>query len=196
MKRTNIIWMALMSVLLLSITGCQKKRISYTDMIKRENKEIKAFMDKEGFTVLSHMPERVLAANEFVKIEEGVYLNIIERGDMITEDEVTLITRFSVNSIGDRQKFSFSSTGPESGSTYPLPFKYLKNSDMPLADPNASVNESANNIYLCAAMSDALKYVGFGSKIRMIVSFRKGPGFTSENGIALFFDDMTFNRKP
>lgn len=196
MRKINILWIALSLMTLISLLGCQKKRISYTDMIKREKKEITAFMDKEGFVVLKDMPTRALAPNEFVQLKEGLYINVIEKGQLVTENKATVLTRFHAKSIGEREQVDLNTTGPTSGSTYPLPFIYLEGVGKANPVPNVSIIESSYNNYLCDAMIDAFKLVGFGGKVRMIVSFRYGPAFTSKEGIAIFFDEMSFNQKP
>lgn len=47
--KKKVLYISLLLLAILSTTGCRNKRISYTDMIKREHKEIQAFMDKKGF---------------------------------------------------------------------------------------------------------------------------------------------------
>lgn len=196
MKQTKYLWTFLALLLLTSLVGCQKKRISYTDMIKREQKEITAFMDKNGFTILKGMPNRTLEPHEFAEIKDGLYINIIEKGEIITENQVNVLTRFKATSIGEREKIEYNSIGPKSGGSYPLPFTYVKGSDSPMSTSNASVNETNLSNFLCTAMMDAINLVGINGKVRMIVSFRHGPSFTTKEGVALYFEDMTFTKKP
>lgn len=196
MRKINITWVAISILTIISIMGCQKKRISYTDMIKRENKEITAFMDKQGFVVLKNMPSRALAPNEFVKIKDGLYLNILKKGELITENKVNILTRFSAVALGDRVKLNFNSADNTNNNPYPLPFIYFKGADKPIQDPQAPILEQNYSNYLCSAMMDAIEYAGIGGKVRMIVSFRNGPTFATNDGIAIFFDNMTFNKKP
>lgn len=196
MKKINIVWIAISILTLISLYGCEKKRISYTDMIKREDKEVSVFMDKQGFTVLNNMPNRALASNEFVKIKDGLYLNVIKKGEIIEENKVNVLTRFSAVSIGDRVKLNFNSADQTNQNPYPLPFIYMKGSDKPILDPQAPVLEQQYSNYLCSAMIDAIEYVGIGGKVKMIVSFRNGPTFATKDGIAIYFDNMTFTKKP
>lgn len=196
MNRTKYVWSLLALLILTSLVGCQKKRISYTDMIKREQKEINAFMDKNGFTILKEMPTRTLEPHEFVEIKDGLYINIIEKGTIITENQLNVLTRFNATAIGEREKVNYISIGPKSGGTYPLPFTYVKGNESPSSTSNASIIENNLSSFLCNAMMDAINLVGINGRVKMVVSFRHGPSFTTKEGIALYFEEMTFYKKP
>ena len=63
------------------ITSCNKTT-SYTDMLKAEKKAIERLMDSNGFVVLSDYPkDGVFKENEFYKLSNGVYLNVIDSGN-------------------------------------------------------------------------------------------------------------------
>ena len=71
--KKKVLYISLLLLALFATTGCRNKRISYNDMIKRENKEIQAFMDKKGFKVIKDLPSDLkMAPNEFVELKNEV----------------------------------------------------------------------------------------------------------------------------
>lgn len=202
MMKKNI-WIIPLLLFALVSTGCQKKRISYTDMIKRENKEIKEFMDKQGFVQLKSFPNRELASNEFVEITDGVWLNIIDKGGEKAVHAVTpMSVRFSFTSIGDRleDRMVYSNYGSKSAGESPLTFVYRNDLDSDYnikidPAPNSTAGEIKMSQFACNALMLPLEHVGIGGKVRLITSFREGPGFTSKEGIALYYEMIEYQKK-
>lgn len=188
-----------LGILLLSllVTSCDKKRISYTDMIKRETKEINAFMDKQGFKTLKGIPDRAFGEKEFAKLKDGeVYLRIIKKGAQPKSLPVTINVRFNAESIGTRSEMSFATAGPSSSGSYPLPIRYYGTAVQPTIDPQATALERQYESMLCEGIIEIFQEIGFGGEAAAIVSFRKGPSFASRDGIALYFERITFEQKP
>lgn len=208
-----------LATLLLTSAGCKKKRISYTDMIKRETKDVRAFMDKEGFRVIEKLPQDLkMDPKEFVEVAEGVWLNVIEPGtldEMAVSGVTPVLVRFSYTSTSSRLGgyfASFSNIGSTESDIPPVSFIYQANinSDYqqgPIsAAPHSTDGEEKMSPFACNAMMIALRYVPLGSTVKMFVSFREGPSFTiqssagfaneNETGVALYYDKMTFRRKP
>ena len=60
--------------------SCSKTK-SYTDMLKDEKKAIERFIDDKGLEILDDFPaDSVFKENQFVLLDNGVYLNIIDKG--------------------------------------------------------------------------------------------------------------------
>ena len=60
--------------------SCSKTK-SYTDMLKDEKKAIERLIDANDFEILDDFPkDSIFKENQFVKLENGVYLNIIDKG--------------------------------------------------------------------------------------------------------------------
>lgn len=222
--KKKVLYISLLLLAILTTTGCRNKRISYTDMIKREHKEIKAFMDKKGFKVIKDLPSDLkMAPNEFVELKNevgegiGVWINVIEAGkaeDMAVSGVTPILARFSYQAIGDRMKgrlTTFSNIGPTESSEPGVTFIYQADINMEYfrggiqPAPNSTRGEESMQPFACNAMMLALKYVPIGSTIQMIASFREGPAFTFQSssffkndndiGIALYYDQLKFNRK-
>lgn len=176
-------------------TSCEKKRISYTDMIKRENKEISEFMSKNNMRIVEEFPDGMITPeNIFVKILEGVYVRVINAGSSVkpVSGKTRISSRFLVKSISDRRKFEVDIISSQSGGTHPLRFIYQENRELLTPDPQASENEVTNNRFLCGAMLQSLKYLGDGAVIQMITTFREGPSFTAEGGFPLYFERLEY----
>lgn len=222
--KNKVVYISLLLIAILCATGCRNKRISYTDMIKRENKEIKAFMDKKGFKVIKDLPSDLkMAPNEFVELKNevgegvGVWINVIAPGksiDMAVSGTTPILARFSYQAIGERMHSgpkTFSNIGPTESSMPGVTFIYQADINMEFSRggiqpaPNSTIGEKEMRPFACNAMMLALKHVPIGSTIQMITSFREGPAFTfqsssyfkSDNdiGIALYYDQLKFNRK-
>ena len=194
-KRLYIFSLFVSLAFVLLFTSCEKKRISYTDMIKRENKEVSEFMSKNSMRVVEEFPEGLVTPeNVFVKVLEGVYIRVINPGSSVrpTSGKTRISARFLVKSISNRRNFEADIISPQSGGTHPLRFIYQENRELLTPDPQASENEATNNRFLCGAMLQCLKYLGDGASIQMITTFREGPSFTAEEGIPLYFERLEY----
>ncbi|MDD7437343.1 MAG: DUF4827 family protein [Bacteroidales bacterium] len=225
MMKSKIIVTSLLLLMALGATSCRQKRISYTNMIKRESAEIQAFMDKKGFTIIDKLPTDLkMQPNQFYEIKNdanvglGVFINVLTPGsdlkDMAVSMETSVSARFSYTAIGDRMiggPKQFSNIGPTESDKPAATFVYQANINTDLqqgsfsAAPNSTAGEEGMSQYVCNAMMLALKHVPLGSTIQMITSFREGPAFTfqasssfaneNEVGVALYYDKLAFTRK-
>lgn len=79
MKRGFYILMIMCVALL--VASCDKTK-SYTERLKDERKAIDRLIDHEGFKILKNYPsDGVFKENEFVKLDNDVYLNVIDSGN-------------------------------------------------------------------------------------------------------------------
>lgn len=224
-KKSKIIVVALLLLMAVGASSCRQKRISYTQMIKRENAEIEAFMSQKGFQVIDELPQDlVMNPNQFYEIKNeagvglGVFINVLVPAknlkDMAVSGETSVSTRFSYSAIGTRMKsgpVKFSNIGATDSDSPAATFVYQGNVNTDLqqgsfpAAPHSTVGEEGMSKYVCNAMMLALKYIPLGSTIQMITSFREGPAFTfqtgsafandNEVGVALYYDKLIFSHK-
>ena len=74
MKKGFYILMILCAALM--VVSCDKTK-SYTERLKDERKAIDRLIDHEGFKILKNYPsDGVFKENEFVKLDNDVYLNV------------------------------------------------------------------------------------------------------------------------
>ena len=79
MKRGFYILMIMCVALV--VVSCDKTK-SYTEYLKAERKAIDRLIDNEGIRVLKNYPsDGVFKENEFVKLDNDVYLNVIDSGN-------------------------------------------------------------------------------------------------------------------
>ena len=184
-------------IALIALTGCKKRRITYVQMVDREETEIQSFMNTQGIRVINDFPrEKVTDEHTFVQILEGVYLRVIDPGKGKPESGKTVIhARCKVRSITPRDKFEYDNISGNTGGTSPVSFVFNKTREIIAPDPKATSDESSNTGLACAAMQEALKYVGDGSSVQIITTFREGPSFTTQLGTPLFYERLTFNFK-
>ena len=65
--------------------SCSKTK-SYTDMLKDEKKAIERFIDDKGLEILDDFPaDSVFKENQFVLLDNGVYLNIIDKNSVAAD---------------------------------------------------------------------------------------------------------------
>lgn len=185
---------------LILLTGCDKKSISYVDMIKREDKEIKHFADSLGIDFIKDMPSGLITPERtFVKIDEGLYIRVIEKGAEVVGDHRVISARMQLEGIGPRSGGNalelMSNGGPYSGGTGALTFVYTPAGETVVPDPNQDAQEAANNTLQCEALLEGVRTAGVPSRVQIISSFRHGPIDFSKDGFAIYFKEVTYKYK-
>lgn len=179
----SVAWVAL---------ACNKTK-SYTDMLKDERKAIDRLIDSEGLEILKHYPaDGVFKENQFVKLPNDVYLNVIDSGNGKRAKlyETSIFTRFRANVLlMDTSMYDpiFTNYGPNSNGTLPVEFKYGYNT---ATSTTGSGSELA--IFLSDGLQAGLQYVGDSSKVKLIVPFKRGSEFQNNNGFPVFFEVLEY----
>ena len=193
LTRSSLLVLFLLSVL--SGGGCQKKLISYVEMIEREDAEIADFFNKNGLTEVADFPSGLVTPEKvFVKVDDGFYVRVVKAGTKEPVNAKTYVSaRFNLESISPRVAFEQILYGPKSGGTSPLPFVYFDSSETLQLAPKASQDETLNQPLLCQALLRAVKLAGGdGAEVQIITSFRYGPSLMSQDGIPLYFSTVHF----
>lgn len=197
-KGFNILMIVCAALLALS---CSKTK-SYTDMLKDQKKAIDRLKDKEGFVFLKDFPkDSIFKENEFVELENGVYLNIIDKGTseravygtkilyrctmyypMNTayigyKDTSTgwPVTPYGLNLTSDNKSLS-SNYGPHSNGTSPYPFTY----------------GDYTSWYVSEGLMTPLLYVGDRAKVKLIVPFKRGLSADNNNGEPAYYEILEY----
>ncbi len=196
-KGFNILMIVCAALLALS---CSKTK-SYTDMLKDQKKAIERLKDEKGFVFLKDFPkDSVFKENEFVELENGVYLNIIDKGSseravygteilyrctMYYPMDTSYI--YLTNSAGlhiipyyyyipPTGGYISSNYGPHSNGTSPYSFTY--------GDYYSSnVGEG---------LMTPLLYVGHGAKVKLIVPFKRGLPTDNNNGEPAYYEILQY----
>lgn len=189
----------IMCAALLAVS-CGKGR-SYTDMLKAENKAIDRLITKNGFEILKEFPaDTVFKENQFVKLENGVYLNIIDRGtaQRAVSGETNILYRCIVSYPMDSAYVYQNSVylinayktkdgrsvnyGPNSNGTDPYEMLYQ--------DPDLYYSISGN--FASEGLMTPLKYVGDGAKVKLIVPFKRGISNDNNNGEPAYYEILQY----
>lgn len=202
-KYSRIIAIVSIVAMATGLVGCRGKRISYVDMVKREKKEMQAYMDSAGITVRSEFPADLVTPEKlFVQVPEleNLYVRVVKKGDksLLEDGKTIVVTRFNMSSMSPRQKMTWNIADGAAGGSQPLPFvyvaKYNKTYPNLHMDPNA-ILETENKPFLCRALLEAVNIGGMNSEVEIITSFRYGPSFASDAGLPTIFTKVTFSPK-
>jgi hypothetical protein len=185
---------------LVLLTGCDKKSISYVDMIKQEDREVKHFADSLGIDFIKDMPAGLVTPEKtFVEIDDGLYIRVIEKGEEVTGERRVISARMQLEGIGPRSGGdalkNMSNGGPYSGGTGALTFVYTPSGETVVPDPNQDAQEAANNTLQCEALLEGVRIAGVPSRVQIITSFRHGPIDFSKDGFAIYFKEVTYKYK-
>lgn len=175
------------------VVSCDKTK-SYTDMLKAERKAIDRLIRDSGYVILKDFPaDSVFQPNEFVKLDNGVYLNIISRGDI--DDKAVLYQtgvqcRFIANFfMTAADSIPVELLGPHSNGTWPVEFKY--------GYYTASLNPDRYYVYdvfISPGLAAGLPYVGNNSYVKLIVPFKQmgSLGTFQSAGTPIFFSKVKY----
>jgi len=184
-------FLAVVSAVLFTVSCNDTK--SYTDMLNDEKDAISKLLDTltidgQRATVLSDFPtDSIFKPHEFYKLENGVYLNIIEKGEdkRAIERQTSIISRFAVKGLIKE----------------PNTFNSLDNSQ---DNPGASFTKfvygnyysfqpgSLEYFFIGEGVNNALKYVGDYGRVKLIVPFKRGSQADQTGGEPRYFMDLKF----
>lgn len=171
--KKGLTWFFSVIAVVLLVSSCSKSE-TYSDKLKNERKEIKKFLDANGFVVIGSYPtDKVFEKNEFYRDPEtGVYINVVDSGNgnrAKSEDLPKVTYRFSKTYPLPASATDTVSNNDAAG-TQPMSFTYGR---------SATYTYSANSnvleyFYLSEGVTVPLKYVGENAVVRIIVPFSKG----------------------
>lgn len=174
--------------------SCSKTR-SYTDMLKDEEKAIDRLIDSLGIEVLKDFPDdSIFAENQFVKMDNGVYMNIIDRG----EGRATLYSTrimYRCNAYYFLNYFQLcinSNYGPNSNGTVPYPANGAQT--VPFIYGEGTTNNQADPkyIYVSEGIQTPLQYVGHRGRVKLIVPFDKGNYYDQGEGYPVYYEILEY----
>ena len=173
------------------VVSCDKTK-SYTDMLKAQRKAIERLQVDSGFVFLDEFPEdSIFKENEFVELDNGVYLNIVNRGN----SERAVLGQTAIRSRLIAQMFMENSSmgtgtvdllGPHSNGTSPVEFRYgYYTSLYPDMD-------YYYDIFICEGLGAGLPYVGDSAVVKLIVPFKLMSSDFQSTGTPVFFEKVKY----
>lgn len=162
------------------IVSCDDGK-TYAEMMEEEKKLIENFMKDSSFVVLDQFPQdTVFGKNEFYRFDDGLHMNIIDRGSGASfEDGMEITVRFteinlSSGVIISNMKSSSQGTNPDvfryqvSGSSKGGTFIYENDSEYPLM---MTIYSSSS---VPAGWLEPLDYLKDGASVKLIVPHKLG----------------------
>ena len=186
MKRGFYILMIMCVALV--VVSCDKTK-SYTEYLKAERKAIDRLIDDKGFKILKHYPsDGVFEENEFVKLDNDVYLNVIDsgNGEKAVLGQTKVLTRFDAYLILDTAKRANNLIYGQSYYGYPTEFIYGYNVY------SGKNYDYAPDYFVGEGLATALEYVGDGATVRLIVPFKRMSSTFQSSYDPVFFNKVKY----
>lgn len=176
----------------LMVASCDKTK-SYTERLKDERKAIDRLIDREGFKILKDYPsDGVFKENEFVKLDNDVYMNVIDsgNGERAVLGTTKVLCRFEANDILQSDtatlivnNLTYSEPRYQG---YPTEFVFGYNAysgNRYDYDPDLFVGEG---------LATALYHVGEGATVRLIVPFKRMGDYFQRNYTPIYFSKVKY----
>ena len=112
------------------VVSCDKTK-SYTDMLKAQEKAIDRLRADSGLVFLEEFPtDSIFKENEFVELDNGVYLNIVNKGnsERAVLGQTAIRSRFIARMFMENSSMGTGTVdllGPNSNGTHPVEFRYV-----------------------------------------------------------------------
>jgi hypothetical protein len=156
-------------------------------MQKAQERAINKLIAEKGFEVLQDYPDDgVFDENQFVKLDNGIYLNVIDsgNGNRAVVGKTTVLIRFKVTDITveEDNSIDFFDNG-----AVPLEFLYGNAAYIVAMSGTAYNNYYA---YFSTGIESILQYVGENAVVKAIIPFEEGSAAQSSYGTPLYFEKL------
>ena len=189
--KKGFLFLAVISAVLFSMS-CSDSQRTYTEMLDDEEDAIERFLDTlhiEGkrVEILRDFPaDSVFEPNQFVKLDTKVYLNIIKKGskeDRAVEYKTAIFSRFATKGLirDTTEVNTLNNSLPNPGANL-AQFTY--------GDFYSFAQQSIESFYIGEGVNSALKYVGNGGRVKLIVPFKRGSSTDQAAGEPRYFSDL------
>lgn len=179
------------------VASCSKTK-SYADMLKDEEKAIDWLLDTLQIEVLKDFPaDTVFKENQFVKLEDDVYLNIIDRGsdDRAVLGKTKIMYRCSAYYLVGGYAQFLSNYGPNSNGTVPYPcnpYNTAETEPFIYGEVSSSETGSSSYLFVSEGLQIPLQYVGHRGKVKLIVPFDKGTYLDQGTGDPIYYEIVEY----
>jgi len=156
-------------------------------MLKDERKAIERLIDENNFEIIKNYPsDGVFKENEFIKLSNEVYLNVIdsgngERAELYKTNILCRHTAYRILLDSTSYSYMGSNYGPNSNGTHPVEFKY-----------GMSTATADSYGFFSEGLQTGLQYVGNKGKVKLIVPFKRGASYDMTNGNPVYFEIIEY----
>jgi hypothetical protein len=164
-------------------------------MLEKEQKAINALLAKRGFEVVKKDPGKVpFEEGVFYKMDNGVYIHVIDTGGEQAVIGETIVARYTVNyfSLDSTAYTFFSNYGPHSNGTLPVNFYYGNYSVTISNQGGTNTLQDALKAMMSEGLQAGLEYVGHGGRVSLIVPFKVGCSSDMSSGRPVFFETVEY----
>lgn len=173
--------------------SCSKTK-SYTDMLKDEKKAINRLIDENDFEILKDFPEdSVFKENQFVLLDNGVYLNIIDKGSdqRAIQGKTKILYRCSIHFFMNGDTI-IGNYGPHSNGTLPYPSNGIVSIPFTYGEYSSSSMYELSYSFVSEGIQEPLKYVGDRAKVKLIVPFKRGTYYDQLEGQPVCYEILEY----
>lgn len=190
MKRGFSILLVMFAALM--VVSCSKTK-SYTDRLKDERKAIDRLIDREGLDILKDYPEDgVFKDNQFVKLSNDVYLNVIDsgNGERAELGKTKVFCRFIANSFMGKDSVTLlvDNLSPDYNNIWGFPTEFV-------FGYNVSTSSSSGyspDYFVCEGLATGLYHVGNGAKVKLIVPFKRLSSTLQSDYSPVYFSEVKY----
>ncbi len=173
-----------------AISSC-KDTPTYTERLKIERDKIDRLIEREGLVILDEYPEDgVFAENEFVLLENGVYLNVIDSGNgnrpELTKTKV--FCRFVVEGVDEDSTYRMVNNLIYDDTYYNYPTEFIHGYTV----SSSEVRSYDPDIFVSEGLTTGLYYVGENALVKLIVPFKRLGGELGNNYYTVFFRKVKY----
>ncbi|MDR2809388.1 MAG: DUF4827 domain-containing protein [Tannerellaceae bacterium] len=184
-KGFNIGWILCAALL---VWSCSNSR-QYVDMLDAQEKAINRLIDENEFEILKSYPENgIFKENEFVVLDNGVYLNVVDsgNGNRAVLGSTSVFCRFNVKWLVEWSDTDTATVNNFANGTDPLIYRY--GSSAPSSTDNFSTT------FFSLLLFSGLEYVGDSSVVKLIIPFHlEGNSQTfGGSGVPLYFSKVQY----
>ena len=190
MKKGFNILMILCVALL--VASCDKTK-SYTEHLKDERKAIDRLIDHEGFKILKNYPsDGVFKENEFVKLENDVYLNVIDsgNGDRAVLGKTKVLSRFVANNIMDvdTAEMMVDNLSSEYNNRWGFPTEFVFGYNVYSGEGRSYLPD----LFVGEGLATGLYHVGDSAIVRLIVPFKRMGNYFQSSYTPIYFSKVKY----
>lgn len=164
--------------------SCEQEKVTYRDCVEQEQVIINNFINDHEFIVLKEYPEDgIFRKNEFVMLENGVYLHVIDSGNGNRPVSGTKIQSLAKGCIlGKDSVTNFDGFYSDKDLAYwPVEFTY-----------DEVTTQYPDRYFLGDGYVSAMKFVGDSSAVSMIIPFSAGGSYQQSVLAPVYFEKVNF----
>ncbi|WP_293712581.1 DUF4827 family protein [uncultured Parabacteroides sp.] len=171
--------------LIFLVASCEAEKTTYQDVRDKEQAIIDKFIDENGLVVLKEYPkDSIFGEKEFVLLDNGVYLHVIDSGNGNRPVQDTKIQSVAKGLFLGREEGDVSFDGfqaDDEWAKWPLKFKYSE-TQQAYRDEN----------FLCEGYVSVMEYIGDNSSVSMIVPFTCGSVYQHSSYLPIYYEKVDF----